>query len=65
MDDFVKRSCGKVKDPSPLPSDPTVAMAYVPFQQWGEIYESSKGLERGTIFPDLDKPFLCGRGDSR
>ena len=65
MDDFVRRNCGKAKDPSPLPMDPVVAMAYVPFQQWGEIYESVKGLERGTIFPDLDKPFLCAGGDSR
>jgi len=65
MDDIARKYCGKVADPTPLPMYPVVAMAYVPFQQWGETYEPAKGLERGTIFPDLDKPFLCGRGDSR
>lgn len=34
------------------------AMAYVPFQQWGRTYDPTLGLERGTIFPELDKPFL-------
>lgn len=34
------------------------AMAYVPYQSWGKLYEPSVGLERGTIFPCLDMPFL-------
>lgn len=34
------------------------AMAYVAFQPWGKTYEPSVALERGTIFPVLDKPFL-------
>ena len=34
------------------------AMAYVPYQQWKRTYEPSLGIERGTIFPELDKPFL-------
>lgn len=38
-----------------------LAMAYVPMQQWNEIYEGEKALERGTIFPELDLPF-CGKG---
>lgn len=44
----------------PLDSLP-LAMAYVPMQRWTETYEACKGLERGTIFPDLDLPF-CGKG---
>ena len=47
-------------NPSPLPAMPVVAMAYVPFQQYNTTYEPKKGLEVGTIFPDLDKPFLGG-----
>ena len=39
-------------------------MAYVPWQQWQNIYEPCRGLERGTIFEDLDKPFL-GKGGRR
>ncbi|MEE0172677.1 spore coat associated protein CotJA [Dorea formicigenerans] len=32
-------------------------MAYVPWTKWRNIYEAEKGLRRGTIFQDLDKPF--------
>ncbi|MBQ8913468.1 MAG: spore coat associated protein CotJA [Lachnospiraceae bacterium] len=35
-----------------------VAMAYVPYQQWKDQYEDDVALQRGTIFPCLDKPFL-------
>ncbi len=38
-----------------------VAMAYVPWQDWKCPYAPLKGLMRGTIFEDLDKPFL-GKG---
>lgn len=34
-----------------------LAMAYVPIQKFGVVYEPDKALTRGTIFPDLDKPF--------
>ncbi len=43
---------------SPLPEEMPVAMAYVPYQQWKEVYEDDVALQRGTIFPCLDKPFL-------
>ena len=35
-----------------------VAMAYVPVQEWGDIYSEEVALSNGTLFPDLDKPFL-------
>ncbi|MBU3841299.1 MAG: spore coat associated protein CotJA [Candidatus Ruminococcus intestinipullorum] len=38
-----------------------LAMAYVPWQNWQDIYEVHKGIHRGTIFEELDKPFF-GRG---
>lgn len=34
-----------------------LAMAYIPWQRWGEVYNAEKGLDRGTIFPALDMPF--------
>lgn len=37
-----------------------LAMAYVPMQKFGEIYNESDALMRGTLFPELDKPF-CGK----
>lgn len=36
-----------------------IAMAYVPWQQWGELYDAEYGLKKGTIFKDLNKIF-CG-----
>ena len=38
-----------------------VTMAYVPWQRWHDTYDLCKGLNAGTIFPELDKPFLCAR----
>lgn len=35
-----------------------VAMAYVPWQQWQQVYSVETAINRGTIFPDLDKPFI-------
>lgn len=43
-----------------FPMNTALAMAYVPFQQSGEVYSCEKGLARGTLFPCLDKPFLMG-----
>ena len=37
-----------------------LTMAYVPMQRWGEVYSEPDALQRGTLFPDLDKPF-CGK----
>lgn len=42
-----------------------LAIAYVPWQQWNQTYELEKALQVGTIFPDLDKPFLGKRGVRR
>ena len=47
-----------------FPADMPIAMAYVPWQKWQDIYELCKGLESGTIFKELDKPFL-GKGGMR
>lgn len=43
----------------PIPSSIlALAMGYVPAQAFGELYEPSLALSRGTIFPGLDQPFL-------
>lgn len=37
-------------------------MCYVPWQRWPECpYEFCRAFQTGTIFQDLDKPFLIGR----
>lgn len=42
----------------------SLAMAYVPWQTWRDIYDAEKGFHRGTIFEELDLPFM-GKGGSR
>lgn len=39
-----------------------LAMSYVPRQTWKGTYEVEKALEQGTIFPELDLPFLGYKG---
>lgn len=39
-----------------------VAMAYVPWQHFTDLYPPCKGLIRGTVFEELDKPFLAKGG---
>lgn len=34
------------------------AMAYVPYQSWERLYDPAIALDRGTVFPCLDKPFI-------
>ena len=59
--------------PMPMPAVPprcdiegkmSLAMAYVPWQTWQDIYEAEKGFHYGTIFQELNMPFL-GKGGSR
>lgn len=41
-----------------------LAMAYVPWQIWGDLYDADKGFHCGTIFQELNLPFL-GKGGSK
>ena len=40
--------------------DMVLAMAYVPVQQFNTLFEIEEGFARGTIYPELDKPFMGG-----
>ena len=42
----------------------SLAMVYAPRQSWRMIYDGEKALVKGTIFGELDKPFL-GYGKAR
>ncbi len=42
---------------STFPSRVSLAMMYVPYQRFENLYEPEKALERGTLFADLDLPF--------
>ena len=40
----------------------SLAMVYSPIQAFRELYDVKIAICRGTIFKELDKPFLCHRG---
>lgn len=50
---------------SAFPAQTPVAMCYVPLQKLETVYEPETALMQGTVFPELDKPFLGGRSASR
>ena len=39
-----------------------LAQAYVPFQYLGRMYPPMTGLKKGTVFPELDKPYGADAG---
>ncbi|MFZ5592413.1 MAG: spore coat associated protein CotJA [Bacillota bacterium] len=40
-------------------NDQQLARAYVPVQTWTTTYSPQEGLSKGTIFPDLYRPYIC------
>lgn len=58
----ISKGCGCRKE-DPLYGMP-LAMAYVPWQTWRDIFDICEGFQTGTIFEELDKPFV-GRGGWR
>ena len=38
-----------------------LAMAYVPWQKWQNIYNRQAALKNGTLFEELNKPFKGGQ----
>lgn len=47
-----------------LCNEMVLVMSYVKRQQWDQVYEPETALDRGTIFPELDLPFM-GEGACR
>lgn len=37
-----------------------LASVYAPLQTFGELYDLETALKRGTVFSELDLPFVCG-----
>ncbi len=50
-------ACAYECDDTKLSSMP-IAMAYVPMQRFQELYSPETALRAGTLFKELDKPFL-------
>lgn len=46
---------------NPLPKNPIPTMAYIPYQVNNdkmEVYTPEEAIYEGTMFPELNKPFL-------
>lgn len=57
---------GYIREENPCGCDSfPIGMAYVPWQEFKNIYDLERGLEAGTIFAELDKPFLGRRAFRR
>ena len=41
-------------------TDHPLASVYAPLQSFRNLYDHETAFERGTIFAELDKPFVCG-----
>lgn len=54
-DSCYKDSCNQATAPV---DSMMVAMAYVPWQQWGDTFDYEKALQCGTIFEELVKPWI-------
>ncbi len=42
----------------------SLARAYVPFQIMNQVYSPSEALEKGTLFPELYRPYMVSRMDT-
>lgn len=42
-----------------------LAMAYIPMQKFENLYSMDEALFAGTLFKDLDKPFLGGKAERK
>ena len=48
---------------TPLPYNTVPGMAYIPFQGMNSaMYSPEQGIEAGTLFPVLNKPFCAAGG---
>ena len=48
-------------DMPPFPKNTPLAMAYVPFQKIEGTYNKEEALKAGTLFSNMDKPYLGKR----
>lgn len=46
--------------------DLPLAQAYIPMQEWGEVYSPEEGTKKGTAFPCLYRPYneMKGSGNN-
>lgn len=55
----VKGGCDNIGSVDKCLDKLPLAMSYVPMQKWRNIYDTGMALQVGTIFQELDLPFLA------
>lgn len=55
-----------IMEPNESFTNESLAIASVPCQKWGQLFDENTALTNGTVFPDLNKPFFvtCPATDS-
>jgi hypothetical protein len=53
-----EKSMKRDKDCGEMPSNLPLGISYVPMQIFRKLYEPAVGLERGTLFQELDLPYI-------
>ena len=48
---------GENKKRPAIPDDASVTMAYIPLQETLDSYSEKEALQKGTLYPQLDKVF--------
>ncbi len=63
--DKMKKDCMHERFSHEMKNEKSLAMAYVPWQRWNTVFSAEEALCKGTIFPELDLPFLCYKTEMR
>ena len=66
-EDLISRLIGEQRESGSAngdcaPGKQALAMVYSPVQEWQCLYEPGMALQHGTLFRELDKPFLGAGG---
>lgn len=61
-DDIFSELYPMEKNDSVFPAELSLGIAYVPYQKLTTMYEPDAAYAAGTLYPELDKPFLGGKG---
>lgn len=58
---LAKLGCGRIESCGTRNNGMVLGMAYVPFQEFDDLYDEELALRKGTLFAPLDLPFLGRR----
>lgn len=60
LNDFLDQINNSSSSSGVFPAQTPLAMAYVPYQEFEDLYDASAALQNGTLFKNLNFPFERG-----